>query len=151
MDAIFSLPMVLVHQDFGTCNIMVDEETCRLTGVLDWAEAEMGPFGQNLCSLEHLMGALHLKSGWRRYEDYEHLQRTFWSTFLEEVKKLPAETLRTIKMARNMGLLRSHGFTSRLANQSPAIPIQDDDKGRYSMLSLDGSLINSTTRFDDIN
>ncbi|UNI23523.1 hypothetical protein JDV02_009342 [Purpureocillium takamizusanense] len=39
IDAVFSLPMVLLHKDFGTCNIIVDEVTCDLVGVIDWAEA----------------------------------------------------------------------------------------------------------------
>ncbi|KAL2838261.1 hypothetical protein BJY01DRAFT_220169 [Aspergillus pseudoustus] len=35
--------MVLLHRDFGVCNIMVDETTCNLVGVIDWAEAEDRP------------------------------------------------------------------------------------------------------------
>ncbi|KAK7416916.1 hypothetical protein QQZ08_011834 [Neonectria magnoliae] len=31
MDVILSLPMVLLHRDFGTCNIMVDEASCHST------------------------------------------------------------------------------------------------------------------------
>ena len=64
---------------------------------------------------------------------------------------LPAETMKTIKIARIIGLLRSRGFTKRLANMPPATPIHDDETGRYNMLSLDGFLINPATRFDDIN
>jgi Ser/Thr protein kinase RdoA (MazF antagonist) len=151
MDAILSLPMVLLHRDFGTSNIMVDGTSCHLTGVIDWAEAELCPFGQNLHSLQALTGALHYKNGWRRYEGYEALQDTFWSTFQAEVGGLSAETIKTIKTARIMGLLRSRGFTKRLANMSPATPIHDDETGRYNMLSLDGFLIDPATRFDDLN
>ncbi|OBT38960.1 hypothetical protein VE00_10406 [Pseudogymnoascus sp. WSF 3629] len=64
VDAILSLPMVLLHKDFGDCNIMVDETTCHLVGVIDWAEAEIGPFGLNLSSLQNLSGKLHLRDGW---------------------------------------------------------------------------------------
>lgn len=77
MEAILSLPMVLLYRDFSTCNIMVDEISCHLTGVIDWAEAEICPFDQNLHSLQALTSALHLKNGWRRYEDYETLQDIF--------------------------------------------------------------------------
>lgn len=75
--AIVSLPMVLLHRDFNDCNIMVDETSCHLTGIIDWAEAEIGPFGLNLYSLEGLTGTLHLKDGWRRYEDYGLLYDSF--------------------------------------------------------------------------
>jgi hypothetical protein len=64
VDAILSLPMVLLHKDFGDCNIMVDETTCHLVGVIDWAEAEIGPFGLNLSSLQNLSRKLHLRDGW---------------------------------------------------------------------------------------
>lgn len=60
---ILSLPMVLLHKDFGDCNIIVEAESCRLVGVIDWAEADIGPFGTNLHSLQDLMSNLHLKNG----------------------------------------------------------------------------------------
>ena len=144
-----SLPMVLLHQDFSDCNIMVDETSCHLTGVIDWAEAEIGPFGQNLHSLQDLTGTLHLKTGWRRYEDYDALHDTFWSTFRDEVGQLSPETMELIKSATVVGILLSHGFTSRLANKSQATPIREDETGRYNTLSLDGFLVNPGTRFDD--
>ena len=131
---------------------MVDKTSCHLTGVIDWAEAEVGPFGQNLHTLHFLTGTLHLKNGWRRYADYTALQNTFWSTFHETIGgDLPLETMRTIEAARIMGALRSYGFTIRLANEPPATPIQDDETGQYNMLYLDGFLINPATRFEDLN
>lgn len=134
LEAILSLPMVLLHRDFGTCNIIVDETSCHLTGVIDWAEAEICPFGQNLHSLQALTGTLHLRNGWGRYENYEALQDTFWRTFRDEVGDLSAETMGAIKKARIMGLLLSRGFTNRLANVPPATPISDDETGRYNMM-----------------
>jgi len=53
--------MVLLHRDFSACNIMVDRISCHLTGIIDWAEAEICPFGQNLDSLQAITGTLHLK------------------------------------------------------------------------------------------
>ena len=151
MEAILSLPVVLLHNDFGTSNIMVDSISCHLTGVVDWAEAGVGPFGQNLHTLHFLMGTMHLKNGWRRYEDYAVLQSTFGSVFQDKLGDLPPETMKTIKAARIMGLLRSYGFTNRLANQLQATPIQDDETGWYNMLYLDGFLINPATKFEDLN
>lgn len=92
--------MVLLHKDFGDCNIMVDETTCHLVGVIDWAEAEIGPFGLNLSSLQNLSGKLHLRNGWSRYEDYSILQDTFWDTFKQEVGDFGEDDLRTIRLAR---------------------------------------------------
>jgi len=151
IEAILSLPMVLLHRDFGTSNIMVDGTSCHLTGVIDWAEAEICSFGQNLHFLQALTGALHLQNGWRRYKGYEALQDTFWSTFQDEVGGLSAETMKTIKTARIMGLLHSRGFTKRLANMPRAIPIHGNETGRYNMVFLDGFLVNLATRFDGFN
>jgi hypothetical protein len=35
IDDILDLPMVLLRQGFGSCNIMVDERTCHLVGIID--------------------------------------------------------------------------------------------------------------------
>lgn len=71
--------------------------------VIDWAEAEVGPFGQNFYSLQALTGTLHLKTGWRRYEDYGALHEIFWRTLQDEVGYLSAETMETIMSANFMG------------------------------------------------
>ncbi|KAH8746624.1 hypothetical protein F5883DRAFT_253920 [Diaporthe sp. PMI_573] len=148
MDDILSLPMVLLHRDLGSCNIMVDEATCHLVGVIDWAEAEVCPFGLNLHSLQSLTGKLHLRNGWTRFGDYDNLQDVFWERFKREVGGLSDDQLRSIKLARALGLLLSRGFTSRLANEPEPVPIGDDEYGRYNMMSLDGFLINPQTKFD---
>lgn len=150
LPAVFSLPMVLLHEDFGTCNIMVDDTSYHLVGVIDWAEAKIGPFGLNLDSLQPLMSRFHLKSGWIRYEDYNSLQETFWGVLREEVEGLSDDIIRVIKSARMIGLLLSRGFTSRLANMPEPVPIRDDESGAYNMLDLDGLLINSPTSFVEL-
>lgn len=151
MDDVLSLPMVLLHQDFSTCNIMVDETSCHLVGVIDWAEADICPFGLNLDSLQSFTGKLHYLDGWSRYEDYADLQDTFWDVFTQEVGGLTEDKIQAIKLARVTGLLLSHGFTRRLANEPPAVPIRDDKDGRYNMLSLDAFLVNLATRFEDLD
>jgi hypothetical protein len=78
--------------------------------VIDWAEAEIAPFGLNLHSHQRLISKVHLKHGWIRYDDYLILEEIFWSTFNEEAGGLSNETIRVIKLARIMGLLLSRGF-----------------------------------------
>ncbi|KAB5572643.1 hypothetical protein GE09DRAFT_1100341 [Coniochaeta sp. 2T2.1] len=151
LPSILSLPMVLLHKEFGDCNIMVEEESCRLVGVIDWAEAEIGPFGTNLHSLQGPMSKLHLKNGRVRYEDYDDLARSFWETFSNEVGGLSDDTIRAIKAVRVLGLLRSRGFTSRLANMPKPVPIKDDGGGRYNMMILDGLLLNPATRLEGLD
>ena len=149
MDAVFSLPMVLLHKDFGTCNIMVDETTCELVGVIDWAEATICPFGSNLHSLQTLTGELNLRRGWMRYDDYHDLHGFFWETFEDEVGGVEESFMEAIRMARIVGLLLSKGFTSRL--EAEPSPIGNDERGRYNMLSLDGFLLNPETNFEGLH
>ncbi|KAI0423424.1 hypothetical protein F5Y09DRAFT_327381 [Xylaria sp. FL1042] len=148
IDDIMSLPMVLLHQDLGSCNIIVEEATCHLVGVIDWAEAEVHPFGLNLYSIQFLVGKLHLRNGWALFGDCNTLQGVFWERLEREVGGLSASQLQAIKLARVLGLLLSRGFTSRLANEPEPTPIRDDEDGRYNMMSLDGFLTNPQTRFD---
>ena len=63
MEAILSLPMVLLHRDFGTCNIMVDGTSCRLTGIIDWAEAEICPLARTFIPWRLLRVHFTLKMG----------------------------------------------------------------------------------------
>lgn len=147
LPAILSLPMVLLHKDFGSCNILVDENSFHLIGVVDWAEAEIGPFGMNLHSLATFSTELHLKNGVTKYEDHESLQDLFWDTFRRDVGGLSDDTVETIKAARVLGQLLSRGFTSRLADMPEPVPLNDDESGRYNLLILDGMLINQATRF----
>ncbi|KAI1174369.1 hypothetical protein F4777DRAFT_387634 [Nemania sp. FL0916] len=146
LPAIFDLPAVLLHKDFGQFNIMVDDSSCHLVGVIDWAEAEIGPFGLNLYSLQRFTGHFHLKNGWERYDDYDSLQETFWSVFRNEVGGLTDSVVDAIHSAMVVGLLLSHGFTSRLANKPEPVPIEDDENGGYKLLDLNDLLINPATR-----
>ncbi|KAJ5718514.1 hypothetical protein N7488_004160 [Penicillium malachiteum] len=150
LPAIFSLPMVLLHNDFGSFNMLVDENSCNLLGVIDWAEAEIGPFGINLYANDRLISHIHLKNGWSRYDDYHLLDDLFWTTFSQETI-VDNETINVIKAARVAGVLLWLGFTSRLPNEPKPVPISDDNEsGAYSMRDLDGLLINPATRFTDL-
>ncbi|KAJ5735594.1 uncharacterized protein N7483_000719 [Penicillium malachiteum] len=149
LPAIFALPMVLIHKDFGVHNVMVDEKYNHLVGVIDWAEAEIGPFGTNFHSLQQFMGHFRLRVGWIRHANYEILDRIFWDILSRSTGNLDADTLQTIKAARIVGLLRSHGFTSRLGNKTEPEPIRDDESGAYNMLGLDGLLLTPATKLVD--
>ncbi|KAJ6179632.1 hypothetical protein N7519_010093 [Penicillium mononematosum] len=149
LPAIFSLPMVLVHKDFGVNNVMVDADDNHLVGVIDWAEAEIGPFGTNLHSLQQFMSKYRLRVGWIRHANYETLDGIFWDALSTSAGGLDPKTIQTIKAARIVGLLRSRGFTSRLANKPEPEPIRDDESGAYEMLGLDGLLINPATKLVD--
>ena len=148
MDDILSLLIVLLHRDFSTCNIIADEDTCNLVGVVDWTEDEVCPLGLNLHSLQFLTGKLHLRNDWTRSEGYDTLQDISWERFKREVGGISDNQLRNIKLAKALGLLLSGGFPSRLADGVEPVPISDDEQGRCNMMLLDGFLIDSRAKFD---
>ncbi|CAI7611966.1 unnamed protein product [Penicillium palitans] len=125
--------MVLLYKDFGMCNVMVDADNNHLVGIIDWAEADISLFGTKIHSLQQFMSKYRLSVGWIRYG----------AGGLEEA------TIQTIKSAMIVGLLLSHGFTSRLANMPKPEPIRDDESGAYEMLGLDRLLIVPATKLVD--
>ncbi|KAL9098653.1 MAG: hypothetical protein Q9163_005730 [Psora crenata] len=112
---------------------MVHPASGRLTGIIDWAEAAVCPFGQNLYTLQDLSGTLHREVGWRHYKDHDTLQERFWETFQREVGGLSAEVMEAIR---------------RLPNEPFLVPArEDDDIGRYNLHFLDAYLVDVKTRF----
>ncbi|EPE28005.1 Protein kinase-like (PK-like) [Glarea lozoyensis ATCC 20868] len=151
MEAVLDLPVVLLHRDISTANLIVDADTCELKGVLDWGEAGLGTFGQNLHFLQNLICVLDLPHGWRPYEDYPILQETFWNKFQDEVENISPEIIKTMKLASVMGLLLYRGFTRRLAGMASSTPISDDKEGSYNFLYLDAFLLQQSTRIMNLD
>lgn len=63
------------------------------------------------------MSHYRLRIGWIHHANYDVLDRVFWDTLSTSAGGLDPDTIQTIKAALIVGLLRSHGFTSRLANK----------------------------------
>jgi hypothetical protein len=122
-------PVVLNHGDLIPSNLLVDEHTWEVTGVIDWAEAEWLPFGTCLYGLEFLLGYLDYSSPttsslslptsievgycqkpvWRYYTDAARLRGIFWEKLYQEapgIRKKEAE----IMLARDMGVLLWFGY-----------------------------------------
>lgn len=118
-------PVMLNHGDLIPSNILIDEDTWEITGVVDWAEAEYLPFGTCLYGLEPLLGYFtaaspaasqsednsHLCSDpvYTYYENAIHLRNLFWSHLTE---KAPGSMKREddVKMMRDMGVLLWYGY-----------------------------------------
>lgn len=84
----------------------------NLIGVVDWAEAEVAPFGLNLYAHQRLISKIHLKNGWSRYDVYVTFEDIFWSTFTKEARGSNSDTIRAIKAARIVGLLLSRALVA---------------------------------------
>jgi len=123
MDSVVDYPVVLNHGDLIPSNILVDEDTWRITGIVDWAEAEYLPFGMCLYGLEHLLGSLaHPPSltsqatpsddrspAFVYYENAAFLRNRFWSRLLEAVPELRSRK-EDVMMMRDAGVLLWRGI-----------------------------------------
>ncbi|KAH7044640.1 hypothetical protein B0J12DRAFT_577806, partial [Macrophomina phaseolina] len=112
------LPFTLNHGDVVPGNLLVDERTGRLNGLVDWAEAEVGIWGLGLYGLEFLLG--YGKSVGARGADYTftyyaqapELRKSFW----EEVKRgigsefERPEAQEAVAVIRDVGVLLWFGY-----------------------------------------
>lgn len=105
-----ALPFVLSHQDLCEMNILVDPETGSITGIIDWAEARILPFGFSLWGFENVLGYMN-SEGWHYHDNRHELQRIFWQTFRMEAKNLSDDDLRLIQITRMAGLFCRYGFS----------------------------------------
>ncbi|RDL40633.1 uncharacterized protein BP5553_00612 [Venustampulla echinocandica] len=111
------LPWTLTHGDLLPGNIMLSPASGHLTGLVDWAESEILPFGMSLYGLEELLGypvpatsttaakfIYHLRSA--------ELRELFWKTLLDGIPELKQhEDMREcVGMARDLGVLLWFGI-----------------------------------------
>ncbi|KAI4686686.1 hypothetical protein J4E81_008346 [Alternaria sp. BMP 2799] len=107
-------PVVLNHGDLIPSNILVDQNTWEITGLVDWAEAEYLPFGTCLYGLEHLLGTISLDPAksvpkWTYFNGATQLRELFWSRFFDAIPESEAR-LDDIRVMRDVGVLLWHGI-----------------------------------------
>lgn len=110
LTTIIALPWVLTHGDIVTSNIMLDADTGRLFGFVDWAEAELLPFGTCLYGLEEILGYMTTER-FVYYDDAAQCRRVFWRSLRENIAELADENVfQAVLLARDLGILLWHGF-----------------------------------------
>ncbi|KAK8038418.1 hypothetical protein PG994_015185 [Apiospora phragmitis] len=82
LPALFSgeYPLVVTHGDLSEKNILADPKTGEITGIIDWAEASIQPFGFALYALDSILGYLS-PNGWVFYDTADELRHEFWLVF----------------------------------------------------------------------
>lgn len=108
------LPIVFTHGDLLPSNILVDEQSWHINGLIDWAESEYLPFGMSLYGLEHLLGNLsgeNSKSKFEYLDDAASLRLYFWRQLSCRVPELKSRRLcEAVQLARIVGVLLWFGF-----------------------------------------
>jgi len=123
------VPWVLTHQDLSGMNILVDPDTGHITGVVDWADATIEPFGMALWGLESVLGCSG-PNGWSYFgsdpsysyfgsdPSYSHFgcnpsrsRALFWKTLLTEIKCIISDKCRyAVNEVRTLVVLHRYGF-----------------------------------------
>lgn len=102
-------PIALQHGDILENNIHIEEETGHITGVVDWHDAFVAPFGLSLGGVEILLG-IQTHKDWHFHPSHVKLRQKFWDVFNSEIGQVSEMNKRSIEIARLMGLLQTHGF-----------------------------------------
>ncbi|KAI1308062.1 hypothetical protein F5Y03DRAFT_351020 [Xylaria venustula] len=102
-------PIALQHGDLLENNIHVEESSGHISGVVDWHDAFIAPFGLSLGGMEIFLGVQTHKN-WHLHPSHLYLRQQFWDTFYSMIGQVSELDRRSIEVARLMGLLRAHGF-----------------------------------------
>lgn len=117
-------PQVLTHNDLSSTNILVDQETLEITGIVDWSVAKVLPFGMELFCLSMITGYMAL-DGWHDYTCRDKLHHAFWEEFSSAYTGHGNNSIRlkeareVVQLAAKLGALLHFAF-QRSADGSPS-------------------------------
>lgn len=100
-------PMVPNHTDLLENNIHVDSSTGRITGICDWKDTTVSPFGTSLWGIESMLGE-RTTMGWRWVSNSTRLRQGFWDAFAAAAG--PQVPLERVEDARLVGIFLKFGF-----------------------------------------
>lgn len=112
-------------------NILVDPSSGKITGVVDWADASILPFGFTLYALENALGSMG-PEGWRWFDKADDLRGAFWRAFIEQTGLSEPQT-RLVKLAEKAGLLIRYG-TAYDSGFSGMIGVRDPNEEDFRYL-----------------
>ncbi|KAI9049586.1 hypothetical protein LZ554_006612 [Drepanopeziza brunnea f. sp. 'monogermtubi'] len=138
-----SYPMVFQHDDLAVNNIHVDEASGRITGIVDWADAKVCPFGVSLANMEIVLG-VQTRDKWHFHHNHRLLRELFWKTFYQETGHISDDDRRSIEVARLFGLFPTlvlyAAFSPRLARYQRHVRKageEDLNEGKINQAKLD--------------
>lgn len=103
-------PFALCHADISATNILVNPDNGSLTGVIDWANAGIEPFGKSLWALEHIL-SFHNADGWHFFTGITGYQTLFNDFLFAKIGiEVDSPARRTIGHAKALGILLRYGF-----------------------------------------
>ncbi|KID63586.1 Protein kinase-like domain protein, partial [Metarhizium brunneum ARSEF 3297] len=129
-------PQVLTHGDLSRTNILVDEDTYEITGIVDWSLASILPFGMDLDCLFLTTGYMD-RHGWHDYACRSRLHEAFWTEFWsasqvrDDVRQYKIRE--TAERVAKIGAILRYAF-QRNADGSPSETLMSDGALTWSYL-----------------
>lgn len=129
-------PQVLTHGDLSVTNILVDEKSYGITGIVDWSLAAILPFGMELDCLFLTTGYMS-RDGWHDYACRRRLHEAFWAE-LWSVSGVGDDTPRDhirdmAERAARIGAILRYAF-QRSADGSPSKALASDGASTWRYL-----------------
>ncbi|KAL9095889.1 MAG: hypothetical protein Q9165_001886 [Trypethelium subeluteriae] len=141
LDSLFTKwPLTLSHEDLTEMNVLIDPSTGRLTGIIDWNNARIAPFGLGLYGVESFLGTME-NDGWKYLNNIEQIRAVFQELLRSALtKNLPdlseAEAQSKLLLAKRLGFLLHYGFV--FGDGEGERPVKEGDR---NMLYLKAFLL----------
>ncbi|KAH9908493.1 hypothetical protein F4778DRAFT_717401 [Xylariomycetidae sp. FL2044] len=111
-------PQTLNHGDLNQTNLLVDDSTRAITGIIDWSRATIGPFGLEYASVRRLNGNAN-ERGWTDYTDRGRFEAHFWDEFWKatgiDSPEERANLKRSTILAGKLGVMLDFAFFRTLS------------------------------------
>lgn len=104
-----NLPYVVTHGDLCELNVLIQPTTGNITGIVDWAEVRVLPFGFALWGVENILGFMD-SGGWQYYDNHDELRALFWDSFSKQAINYTEKHMKLVHIARLIGLFCRYGF-----------------------------------------
>lgn len=102
-------PQVLNHADLWDMNIHVNLNTGAITGIVDWRDATVGPFGLSFWGFETLLGTLG-SDGWHFHASHLDLREIFWNTLYNTAGIITESQKQAVHVGRIVGIFQAYGL-----------------------------------------
>ncbi|KAI1406710.1 hypothetical protein F4819DRAFT_5043 [Hypoxylon fuscum] len=122
------LPWILSHGDFLPSNIMVNPESGKISGLIDWTEGEFLPFGIGMYGLQELLGE-DRDGHFVYYPEAKYLRNMFWRELLVSIPALARDARRAalVRKAQILGIFLWHGIAFDNGKLDRAVEEGKDD------------------------
>ena len=85
LDKLGKLPLWVTHYDLNDVNVLIDE-SCDITGVVDWELSAPKPFGVGFGRIHTLAGEFTSGEFWMP-DEFETVERAFWKELFDGMPK----------------------------------------------------------------